>query len=68
MKGLTVSEKMSNTYWTLEYSDKENEYTDKAKEILYNRLMNSDFSEFTEEESDIIAYAFMALEDEQVII
>ena len=64
MKGLTVSEKMSNTYWTLEYSDKENEYTDKAKEILYNRLMNSDFSEFTEEESDIIAYAFMALEDE----
>lgn len=64
MVGLSVSERMSNTYWELEYSEKENEFTDRAKAILYKRLMESDFSELTDEESDIIAYAFTALEDD----
>ena len=61
----SISERFYNTYWSLEYSEKENEWTDKAKSILYKRLMESDFSELTEEESDIICYACQVLEDDE---
>lgn len=46
-----------------EVSYTENEYTHKAVEVLTNRLANNDFSEFTEEESDAIAYA-LAFDEE----
>ena len=62
----SLSERFYFTLEEIKTSDVENEYTEQAIEILENRLKNSDFSEFTEEESDIIAYATVETDDFEV--
>lgn len=62
MIGLSFAERMYNTYWELEYSEVDTENTRKARKLLLNRLENCDHSELTEEECEIIAYAYADVE------
>ena len=62
MIGFSFSERLHNTYWELEYSEVETENVEKATKLLLKRLNNCDHSELTEEEAEIICYAFSDVE------
>lgn len=63
MIGFSFAERLYNTYWELEYSEVDTEYTRKARKLLLKRLENCDHSDLTEEEEDIICYAMADIEE-----
>ena len=62
---IDTKERYYNTIATIEYSDEYEdnmEYFDKAICILKDRLNKEDFSEFNDEEEDILADVFSIIE------